>query len=139
MKITRTLKTDENKLYHFIHHLANEDAGKTVETGTTYKKMLTTMKGAKQKVKVTVDAMEHGQYHVTIDQDGNLYRMNYDWTPDGDNKVSLVYEETVEMKDTKGKLNQKLSSLLMGRSVRNRVNTRLDAFEKALEDFTWQD
>lgn len=110
-----------------------------METGTTYKKMLTTMKGEKQKVKVTVDAMEHGQYHVTIDQDGNLYRMNYDWTPDGDNKVSLVYEETVEMKDTKGKLNQKLSSLLMGRSVRNRVNTRLDAFEKALEDFTWQD
>lgn len=139
MQITRTLNTDENTLYHFIHSLADEDAKQPVKAGTVYKKMLVNVKGVKQKVKVTVDAIEPGLYQVSIDQNGDHYLMRYSWKRSGHGKVDLVYEETAALKKATDRFSQKLNTLLNSFSTKRRINERLDIFEKALEGFEWHD
>lgn len=135
MQVTRTLKTDEKTLYRFIQSLADVDAKQPAKKGTVYKKMLVNVNGVKQKVKVTVNAMQPGLYQVTIEQGQNTYLMRYSWKAAGKGKVELVYEETADLKSGGGKLNQKLTAFLTSFSTKRRLNDRLDLFEKALEGF----
>ena len=135
MQVTRELNVSKQELYAYIYKMLHEDVKEISEkdtsigVGFSYQKQLHSRMGKPLDVTTTIQALELGEYAITITSIQGTNLLRYTYSEIDDTKIKVVYEELFEGINTSGSINHSILSFFTRRANKKRMHNVLQQLE----------